>query len=557
MRSKLINRQRELRPRSTFSIPPTSLMWPGERPAPNANNNITATAWENDLGLGEIASALSTDRRYAPFMRSTLAALLTDADVIRWRQAVLADFLRNPALVERIEALLPRFVNLREGSALFGTKRRNLLLETSDRLSELELYTDVVRDLSAALQAADLQSPALTTVRDHLAGLLGDTNFQALCDQLPDLRAPLEQINSLTIGVNLDTQLQPTSAVLLGINAHHIGEAASFLDKLIGTRTDDTQEVGLAPLHHTPKDPDERPLSPLFQDLDRLMTQVAQPIARALTRYVKTSSGAVMALENELAFYVAAVRLIWRLEARGVTFCQPEILPLEARQTQIDGLVNLHLALRQPEPPVPNAVRLDDDGRIGLVTGPNSGGKTTYLQSVGLAQALFQAGLFLPAHSARLSPVDLILTHFPALETRQQGRLAEEATRLRTLFTLAGRHTLVLLNETFATTASGEAVYLAQDILAGLRALGARALYATHLVELAAHLDEIEAAAPGDSRLFCLVAGVQLLDDGRAVSTYTITRGEPLGRSYAQEIARRHGISLAQILALTDDTPLS
>ncbi len=110
------------------------------------------------------------------------------------------------------------------------------------------------------------------------------------------------------------------------------------------------------------------------------------------------------------------------------------------------------------------------------------------------------------------------------------------------------QHSLVLLNETFSSTAFGEALYLAQDVLAAMCLIGSRAVFATHLVELVDHFDEIEGRVHGTSNLFSLVAGIELKDDGTAIPTYQITRGEPLGRSYAQEIARRHGISLAQIL---------
>ena len=52
----------------------------------------------------------------------------------------------------------------------------------------------------------------------------------------------------------------------------------------------------------------------------------------------------------------------------------------------------------------------------------------------------------------------------------------------------------------------------------------------------------------GRSDLFSLVAGVRLTESGEALPTFKISRGDPLGRSYAEEIARRHGISLSQIL---------
>jgi hypothetical protein len=461
---------------------------------------------------------------------------------------VLADFVRNPGLTERVAALLPRLADLREGRVFLGQRQRNLLLETADRLAELDLYTEVVQALYDALADAQLESDALTELRANLRVLLDDENFQALQRELPELRAPMEHIASLTIAVNLDVNLQPVSAVLLTINDRQIGETASLLERLIGGRNDENEETGLAPLHHLPRDPDARLLTPLFQDLDRLLTQVAQPVARALNRYVRTGTRSLSGLEFELAFFVSAVELMGRLEARGVTFCQPEIARPDERVIAIENLVNVNLALKEESAPVASQVDFNAEGRIAILTGPNSGGKTTYLRSVGLAQALFQAGLFIPAQHARMSPVETILTHFPALETRQQGRLAEEAERLREIFRQASAHSLVLLNETFSSTASGEALYLAQDILCGLRAIGLRAIYATHLTELAEQIDDIEKAINGDSKLFCLVAGIQLTDDGKARPTFQIKRGLPLGRSYAQEIARRYGISLEQIL---------
>ncbi|MEL7234028.1 MAG: hypothetical protein AAGK74_06010, partial [Chloroflexota bacterium] len=71
---------------------------------------------------------------------------------------------------------------------------------------------------------------------------------------------------------------------------------------------------------------------------------------------------------------------------------------------------------------------------------------------------------------------------------------------------------------------------------------------ATHLVELVGRFSEIESAVSANSTLCSLVAGIQITEDGSPTPTYRVTRGEPLGRSYAQEIARKYGISLNQIL---------
>jgi len=538
----MVNKMNKIHPRTNLDIPMTSLMWPDGIPAPQQH----ITTWENDLGLADLVNMLSPVPRYNAYVRQTLSALTTDSAAIQWRQAVLKDFTNNPALIQTAESLLTRLHHLQEGNALLGKKQRNLLLDTADQLAELDAYLYITQALYEALCSANLESTALIRVRDDLTKRLSDPNFQALRAELPELRAPLEHITSLTIGLNLDVQLRPHSAVLMAINDHKMSAATSWLERVIGMGPEANDESGIAQLHRLPDDPQQRVLAPLFQDLDKLLTEVATPIAKTLTRYVKMGTGSLAHLEYELAFFTTAARLKVDLESRGFDCCWPEVAAPDECVIEIDGLVNIALARR--EQPIPSDINFGADGRIAVVTGPNSGGKTTYLRTVGLAQVMFQAGLFLPAGRARIAPVDHILTHFPVLETRQQGRLAEEATRLREIFQQATSRSLVLLNETFSSTSSGEAVYLAQDILCGLRAIGLRAIFATHLIELAETLAEIESRVEGESKLFSLVAGVTVNDAGEYIPTYRIERSEPLGRSYAREIARRHGISLEQIL---------
>jgi len=537
------------RTRTPLDFPRVSLLWKGDAlPLLDRKDD-----WIVDLGLDQLISSLTQERRYAPFIGQVLSNLVMDGDTIRWRQAVMRDFISNPAMTDLIAELLPRLSNLKFGSALLGRHRRNVLLETSDRLAELDLYTEVVEELAAILDGAELQSDGLSTLRRNVSSILDDENFQTLRDELPDLRKPLENIGSLTIGINLDYQLQPEGAVLLAINDHKLGESVSLLTRLIGSDPDAVYDEGIAPAHQLIKDPDMRLLSPLFQDLDRLLSAVAQPIARALEKYVRASSSPLVSLEYELAFFVFAAKLQRELGEQGISCTTPDVLAVDSCAVDIRGLRNINLLLSESKS-VASDVRFDNEGRIAVLTGPNSGGKTTYLQSAGLAQVMFQAGMMIPAESASLSPVDNILTHFPRLETRQEGRLAEEARRLREVFQQITPNSLILLNETFSSTTSGEAIYLAQDMLCGLRAIGVRALYATHFVELADHIKEIEETVEGRSRLFSLVAGVETGESGSVQPSFKITRGRPLGRSYAREIAKQYGISLEQILADSNTT---
>jgi DNA mismatch repair ATPase MutS len=189
-----------------------------------------------------------------------------------------------------------------------------------------------------------------------------------------------------------------------------------------------------------------------------------------------------------------------------------------------------------------------------VLTGPNHGGKTTYIRAVGVAQALCQTGLFVPARAARMSPVDAIYTHFPAREDARpgQGRLDAEADRLAAIFRGATRQSLILLNEALAGTSALEALDLARGVVRALRMLGARGIYVTHLHELAAIVDEINASTPGDGTVASLVA-VAGAGGSLTSRTYRIQPGPPSGTSFAAEIAEQHGISFEQLARLLSD----
>jgi DNA mismatch repair ATPase MutS len=174
-------------------------------------------------------------------------------------------------------------------------------------------------------------------------------------------------------------------------------------------------------------------------------------------------------MSQELKFYTQAARLMIHLRDAGLPMCKPEIASPEDRICEIDENYNLNLALHlMAEDPdrqiadqiIPNTVKFGQQGRILLLTGPNKGGKTTYMQAIGLSQVLAQAGLYVPGTQAKISPVDALHTHFPEEEQFDAGtgRFGDEAQRMHVIFTHITRHSLVLLNESFSSTSPGRSV---------------------------------------------------------------------------------------------------
>ncbi len=549
-----------------------SLLWLDAESSNDANASKLAAA--DDLRVKVIADAISPHVDYLGPIHNLLSTLLTDEETLRYRQDVLEDCLANPAFSEGLRALLPQLRNLHNTVRDIRARRNQVSLVLS-RLSELEDYIECVTELEALLRKhlAALKALAWRDLARELARIVNEPAFLQMTEELPQLRAEIRQVVSVTIGVNLSPDLKPVAATLLSINKERF-HGPRFFRKLWGI-DEEADRRGISTLRESPEAQrfrngrilserrdmlDRLAANALFGDLGVVLDDVIRPIARALERYTQIRSGLLRALEPEIAFYVGAAGLVSDFCDRGLSFCRPQLLPAEERRLEARALYNLDLALRfarqQREGDlkaqiVGNDVSFDDKGRIHILTGPNRGGKTTYIQAIGLLHVLAQTGMYVPADSAALSPVDGIYLHFPAEEkpNMESGRLGEEAGRLREIFGRATRHSLLLLNESLASTSATESYFLARDVVCCLRILGARALYVTHLHELAADCESINSDVPGDSRVQSLISLVEEGEDG-VRRTYQVVPAPPRGQSYAREIARQYGISFEQLQAL-------
>ncbi len=555
----------------------TSLLWP---PAYRADTAACGAeldaACARDIGLARLVDALAPETADRPAVRQVLLRLCRDPEVIAYRQAVLEDLLSRPGLAARLGALLPAIKSL-AGYDRRWIKERNALAEVAWRLGELESFVEIMRGLSAAFAGGPeaLSSEALRALSQKVAAISQDPEFASLERALPGLLAQIRATASVTIGVNLNDRLQPVEATLLAVNDQKF-HGQSLLRRLFGTERDEWQ--GLAPLHGVaqpgsgsgahPDVPNDPMLVPLFRDLAAVLAKSAQPIAQALKQYAGLNGDFLAGLRHELPFYLGAVHLIGWLQAHDLPVCRPELAPADERICHIRDAYNVDLALylgSSAEPSdagtdrgdglgvVASDIRFGPEGRIVVLTGPNQGGKTTYIQALGLIQVMAQAGLYVPGREARLSPVDGIFSHFPVEENlaAATGRFGDEAQRLHEIFARITRHSLVLLNESLSSTSAGESFYVGQEVLRALRLLGVRAIFSTHLHELARAIDELNQSEPGDGRIVSMVASPVSEEPGW--QRFKVVFGPPLGHSYAREIAVRYGVSYDQLRSLLEE----
>jgi DNA mismatch repair ATPase MutS len=103
-------------------------------------------------------------------------------------------------------------------------------------------------------------------------------------------------------------------------------------------------------------------------------------------------------LTAELAFYIGCLNLREQLAKKGEPMCWPEPLPATERKHSFRGLYDVCLSLCLRQRVIGNNANADEKDLI-IITGANQGGNSTFLRSVGLAQLMTQAGMFVPAES--------------------------------------------------------------------------------------------------------------------------------------------------------------
>ena len=163
----------------------------------------------------------------------------------------------------------------------------------------------------------------------------------------------------------------------------------------------------------------------------------------------------------------------------------PEILDEKQHRLTISQARNPLLIKNMPDY-VPNDIHLDLAGRVLIITGPNSGGKTAYCKTIAQIQLLGQIGCYIPATHGQLVPAEHIYYQVPdpGQLSAAMGRFGHELQRTREIFFNTTPRSLVVLDELSEGTTFEEKMTISEYILKGFHKLGASTLLVTHNHEL-------------------------------------------------------------------------
>ncbi len=482
----------------------------------------------------------------------------TDTKVIKYRMGIFDDMMSNPALSETFNKIIPVVNDITELRRLEADSG-----DTDDYLSsvtEIELYISCIDILHTGLSGVKdgLKSESLRALADRICELSESEYYKELNSKLSELTARVREIKSVTVGVNLDSQLRPCSAGVLSVNSQSF-KSGDALDKILRLNFKDDEYTCIANLVPFSKKQNENQKYALSNAFNSAINDIYKSSLRSWKKIVQTyvleNTDFLIQLLPEMEFILKGTQLLTTLKARGFELCVPTFATMDERKLISHGLYNPAVALKLPEGEeiISNDIEFSgDDTLVYVLTGPNRGGKSVITCAVGIGIAMMQLGMFFPAASAEVSPADAIYTHFPtgAEDTIDKGRLGEECARLVDIFGGVTKYSLVLLDESLSSTGSYEGSYIASEVISGFAISGCRCLFATHLHELASEIERINEVSTqnGGAKIDTLVAGI---DEGKR--SFKIYRAKPDGKSYARDIASKYGLTFDKIMEKLHD----
>jgi DNA mismatch repair ATPase MutS len=477
-----------------------------------------------------------------------LYSLCMDIQTIEFRQAILKDFMMNEGLLDELIHCLEEFYKLKPlyHSDLYKVSN---LYRIIDMLITMEKAITSLEELDQILRYYTLESTGLVALRNGVAANLLTNGYKSMKSDLKEIHYIFNTIKGATLSVSMTSGMRPKFAQVTQVDSHQYRYPKAFRH-VSDALADDQTFLDRRVSSYVPVFKVQKMNYNILEEIEYALRDHKEKLETFIKAYERVDIKPFIQLYEEIAFYSSSYQLFKKMEEKGLPITKPEIVQEESCLEFTEGY-NINLAIKDTfdaEAIVLNEFHMDANRKYFLMTGANRGGKTTYTQCIGQIQLMGQLGLFVPAKTARISLVDTIQSHFPALEKESidKGKFGRECELFVENFKRTTGRSLMLLNESFAGTSHLESLSVAtQGVLAMMKA-GTPFVFNTHLHEL---YDEVlgELSQKDLKHLHNgLISMTTKMEHDK--STYFMIEQEPLGKSYAREIALKYGVTYEQLI---------
>ena len=467
-------------------------------------------ALRQDLGLDLLLDAMSVgDNFLLEAAKVAVMSSVGELETIRYRQSAFSDAANNADVVKDIYQLA---IDAIEGArkTYWGSTGRYPAGTLYSAVETLQLFVKMLKRLR---DIAD--GHAYKFVSDAFSRLFGMLKKELSDEYFADVEAHLVRLkfrNGVLVSARLGKGNKGTNYVLRLPHDDNRG----WLTRLLSEQPP-SYSFQLHPR-------DEAGAHALSIINDRGVNLVANALAQSTDHILSF----FQMLRTELAFYIGCLNLRGRLQKIGEPMCFPTPAPVGERTLFFSGLYDVSLALSAEKRVVGN--ELDSDGRdMIVVTGANTGGKSTFLRSLGLAMLMMQAGMFVPAESFASEMSDGVFTHYKREEdsTMESGKWDEELSRMSEIVDHVKPNSIVLFNESFASTNEWEGSEIAQQIVDALLTKHVKVVFVTHLYNFARNVYNQKRG------IACFLRAERRADGSRP---FKLIEAEPLQTSYGEDL---------------------
>ncbi len=466
----------------------------------------------HDLELNTLFNAMALgDKFLLDVTKSAVLLSCEDIDTIRYRQEVLKDCIAHPAVIREIYQIPIEAIERKHRGwlGIFTHSPSGVLHSAVEMMS---MFIILLRKLKkiADENVASFQSEGFTRFFTMIQRELDDEYFNTVEYHLKQLKFR----DGVLISAELGKGNEGSNYALRlpnEKNKNWLKDVFSKKSLVYSFAISERDDAGARAL----------------SDLKDIGIKSA---AIALAEATEHIENFLNMLRNELAFYVGCINLKEQLEQIGNPVTFPVPYEVNERRHTFQGLYDVSLALTMKQSIVGNDINADAKN-LAIITGANQGGKSTFLRSIGLAQLMMQAGMFVPAREFSANMCRGIFTHYRRKEdaSMKSGNLDEELGRMSGIVDQIKPDSLMLFNESFAATNEREGSEIARQITSALLDRNIKVFFVTHMYEFARIFYEKQMQD-------IIFLRAERKTGGRR--TFKLAVGEPLPTSYGEDVFR-------------------
>ncbi len=440
-----------------------------------------------NLNIDRMAEYACKNKKQTEYFLDVLSRPSSGVEEASCRAEVLRDFLKYPELLSGLSQIFRSYDNLRFETEEMTNEifRYGVPAGASGMLDctyeELYINAHFARNVIACF------SEIFELFSDFDVSSKGLLAMKELCVSIKDSRC-VEEVESAACAFRSESAENYKFTVKAELN-----------EAMEGVR------CTIAELHDI-SEKEKKKLTDIFKkkpiaETADIGSSAQENVSHALTAALSELSGIFADIANhlyslfygigdELQFYSVACDMAKAIEAKGMNYCFPEVLPMESDTLSGKGLFDMLLLSegKDSRSIIRNDLNLTTHGIIAM--GDNNCGKTSFLRAVGSGVIFAQSGMFVCADSLSSSVRSGIFSHFSSAEKEftvgdAAGRFEGEVMDIAKIIDALTPYSLVMLNESFQTTAYAEGAEGMCDILSVFPDIHVKYIFVTHMKAMA------------------------------------------------------------------------